>query len=114
METGDVSKKIGRGKHTTRCSVLIHIKEDTYIMDTPGFGSLNLPQLTAGGLWKCYDEFLLYEPECRFQGCSHIHEPGCGVKQALKNGDIHQQRYETYVSLYQELKEIRKYEGRKL
>ena len=114
METGSVSKKIGRGKHTTRYSMLIHVAGDTYVMDTPGFGSLDLPQLTEGELWKCYDEFLPYEPYCRFQGCSHIHEPGCGIKQALAEGKIHKQRYGTYLNIYQELKEIRKYEGRKL
>lgn len=94
--------------------MLIHVAGDTYVMDTPGFGSLDLPQLTEGELWKCYDEFLPYEPYCRFQGCSHIHEPGCGIKQALAEGKIHKQRYGTYLNIYQELKEIRKYEGRKL
>lgn len=114
METGDISKKIGRGKHTTRCSVLLPVSEDTYIMDTPGFGSLHLTQLTADRLWRCYDEFLPYEPYCRFKGCSHISEPDCGVRQAAEAGSIHRQRYETYVSLYQELKEMKTYEGRKL
>ena len=114
METGDVSKKIGRGKHTTRYSMLIHVAGDTYIMDTPGFGSLDLPQFTADDLWKQYSEFLPYEPYCRFQGCSHIHEPDCGIKQAVEEGKIHRQRYETYISLYQELKELKKYEGKKL
>lgn len=114
METGDVSKKIGRGKHTTRYSMLIRVEEDTYIMDTPGFGSLDLPQFTADDLWKYYEEFIPYEPLCRFKGCSHIHEPGCGVKQALAEGKIHPKRYQTYLSLYQELKEMKKYEGRKL
>ncbi|MCI8635212.1 MAG: ribosome small subunit-dependent GTPase A [Eubacterium sp.] len=114
METGDVSKKIGRGKHTTRYSMLIHVSKDTYIMDTPGFGSLDLPQFTADDLWKQYHEFLPFEPYCRFRSCSHMNEPDCGIRQAVEKGQIHRQRYETYTSLYQELKEMRKYEGRKL
>lgn len=114
METGTVSEKIRMGKHTTRYSMLIRVCRDTYIMDTPGFGSFDLQQLTADKLWKCYAEFLPYEPFCRFGGCSHIHEPGCGVRQALAEGKIHSQRYGTYLSLYQELKEMQKYEGRKL
>ena len=109
METGDISRKIERGKNTTRHSELIHIEGNTYIMDTPGFSSLNIPGLSAEDLWKYYEEFLPYEENCRFQGCSHIHEPDCGIKAALKKGRIHPNRYENYVSLYGELKENRRY-----
>ncbi len=109
METGDISRKIERGKNTTRHSQLIHIEGNTYIMDTPGFSSLDVPGLMAEDLWKYYEEFLPYEQSCRFQGCSHIHEPDCGIKQALEEGKIHPKRYENYVSLYQELKEIKRY-----
>ncbi len=108
METGAVSKKIGRGKNTTRHARLLCAGGDAYIMDTPGFGSLELQKLTAKGLWSCYPEFLPFEPSCRFTGCSHICEPGCGVREALKEGKIHRQRYETYTALYQELKEAQK------
>ncbi|MBO5372726.1 MAG: ribosome small subunit-dependent GTPase A [Lachnospiraceae bacterium] len=114
METGDISRKIERGKNTTRHSELIHIQGDTYIMDTPGFSSLDIPGLTAEDLWTCYEEFIPHEPYCKFQGCSHIHEPECGIKQALAAGKIHPVRYENYTMLYQELKEIKKYERRKL
>lgn len=114
METGSVSKKIGRGKNTTRHSQLIHIEGDSYIMDTPGFGSLEVLGLPSDDLWKYYEEFLPYEPYCRFQGCSHISEPECGVRQAFLEGKIHPKRYETYVSIYQELKETEKREWRKL
>ena len=69
-------------------SELIHIEGNTYIMDTPGFSSLNIPGLSAEDLWKYYEEFLPYEENCRFQGCSHIHEPDCGIKAALKEGRI--------------------------
>ena len=81
-------------------------------MDTPGFGSLDVPGLLTQDLWKCYEEFLPWEPDCRFQGCSHIGEPDCGVKRALSEGRIHKMRYENYVTIYQELKEKEKYEWR--
>lgn len=110
METDVISKKIGRGKNTTRHSQLIRMGENTYIMDTPGFGSLDIPGLLAEDLWKCYAEFLPFEPYCRFIGCSHISEPDCGIKQALLDEKIHPVRYENYVSIYRELKENKKYE----
>ncbi len=112
METGDISKKIGRGKNTTRHTQLIPVDGKAYIMDTPGFGSLDVPGLLTQDLWKCYEEFLPWEPDCRFQGCSHIGEPDCGVKRALSEGRIHKMRYENYVTIYQELKEKEKYEWR--
>ena len=113
METGDISKKIGWGKNTTRHSQLICIKENTYIMDTPGFGSLELFGIRSDILWKYYEEFLPCEPDCRFKGCSHVNEPECGIKQAVEEGKIHRQRYDNYVSLYQELKEKEKFDRRK-
>ena len=109
METGEISKKIERGKHTTRHSQLIHVSEKTYIMDTPGFSSLNIPGLEKEDLGRFYEEFADYEPYCRFQGCSHINEPDCGVKQALAEGKIHPVRYENYSMLYEELKAVKKY-----
>jgi ribosome biogenesis GTPase len=109
METGTISQKIERGKHTTRHSQIIPIAEDTYIVDTPGFGSMNLPGLNKEALWTCYPEFAAYEPHCRFIGCSHIGEPDCGVKEALASGKISRIRYDNYVLLYEELKNNRKY-----
>lgn len=108
METGSVSEKIGRGKQTTRHTQLIHIEGNSYIMDTPGFSSLYLPQMEKEELQQYYTEFAAYEPYCRFQGCSHISEPDCGVKQALAEGRISWLRYENYVQLYGELKEQEK------
>lgn len=108
METGAVSKKIGRGKQTTRHTQLIHIEGNSYIMDTPGFSSLYLPKMDKEELQQYYSEFAAYEPYCRFQGCSHISEPDCGVKQALREGRICGLRYENYVQLYGELKEQEK------
>lgn len=109
METGSVSQKIGRGKNTTRHSELICVKEDTYVMDTPGFSSLDIPGLRENDLWKYYPEFVPLEPACRFQGCSHIKEPDCGVKHALERGQISIVRYQNYVTLYQELKQRKRY-----
>jgi ribosome biogenesis GTPase len=109
METGTISQKIERGKHTTRHSQIIPIAQNAYIVDTPGFGSMNLPGFEKEELWTCYPEFAVYEPHCRFIGCSHIGEPDCGVKEALASGKISQIRYDNYVLLYEELKNNRKY-----
>lgn len=109
METGEISKKIERGRHTTRHAELIQLKGDGYIMDTPGFSSLYLPEMEKEELQDCYPEFAAFEPYCRFQGCSHISEPDCGVKEALSEGKIHSVRYENYCQLYGELKGRKKY-----
>lgn len=110
METGMLSEKIDRGKHTTRHSQLLYIDHGTYIMDTPGFSSLYLMGIEAEELKFYFPEFESYEPFCRFQGCSHIHEPDCAVKTSLAEGKISPIRYESYVMLYEELKNVRKYE----
>ena len=109
METGQISTKIERGKHTTRHSEIIPLGERSYIMDTPGFSSMDVPGFEKEDLWTCYPEFLEYEPYCRFQGCSHISEPDCGIKNALEEGKISKVRYDNYVLLYEEMKQIRKY-----
>ena len=109
METGEISKKIERGRHTTRHAELIQLKGDGYIMDTPGFSSLYLPEMEKEELQDCYPEFAAFEPYCRFQGCSHISEPDCGVKEALSERKIHPVRYENYCQLYGELKVRKKY-----
>ena len=111
METGSISRKIERGKHTTRHSELIPIDEDSYIMDTPGFSSLYTNDFDKEEL-KCYfPEFEQYQGGCRFQGCNHISEPGCLVKEALEEGKVHPVRYEDYCEMYRELeqKEKRRY-----
>lgn len=104
METGTLSEKIDRGKHTTRHSQLLYIDKETYIMDTPGFSSLYLTDIGQENLKDYFREFQKYEPFCRFQGCSHIHEPDCGVKAALAEGSISPVRYENYVMLYEDRK----------
>lgn len=104
METGEVSAKIERGRHTTRHSELIALEKDTYILDTPGFSSLSLFDLEKEQLAAYYPEFQSYEAFCRFGGCSHVAEPQCAVKQALEQGKISRLRYENYCQLYEELK----------
>ena len=108
METGTISEKIERGKHTTRHSELIAIAEDTYIFDTPGFSSLYVTDMEKEELKSYFPEFAPYEEGCKFLGCVHVNEPVCGVKQALKEGKISHSRYENYKLLYEELKENEK------
>lgn len=109
METGSISKKIERGKHTTRHSEIIPIAGNTYIMDTPGFSTLYIPGFEKEDLQQFYPEFAEYEPFCRFKGCSHISEPDCGIKEALAQGKISSLRYENYKLLYDEVKNVKKY-----
>ena len=109
METGVVSEKIKRGKHTTRHSELFFVEPGTYMMDTPGFSSMYLEDLEPGQLKEYFPEFLPYEEACRFLGCVHVGEKVCGVKQAVEQGKISRSRYENYLLLYQELKEARRY-----
>lgn len=109
METGEISKKLKRGKHTTRHSQVIPVGKDTYLMDTPGFSSLYLTDMEEQELKDYFPEFHKYEGQCKFQGCRHIHEPECAVKNALDNHEISSQRYEDYLGLYNELKEKRRF-----
>ncbi len=108
METGAISEKIARGKHTTRHSELIAVSDSTYIMDTPGFSSLSLFDMGKEELKAYYPEFEPYETQCKFMTCAHIHEPVCGVREALGENRISKVRYENYVTFYEELKEKEK------
>jgi ribosome biogenesis GTPase len=109
METGSISKKTERGKHTTRHSELLYVGKETYIMDTPGFSSLDVFGTDTDTLKFYYKEFEPYAENCRFRTCVHINEPGCMVKEALEKGEISKMRYENYVTLYNELSNIRKW-----
>lgn len=109
METGKVSEKIGRGKHTTRHSEIFNIDESTYVFDTPGFSSLFVPGMTKEKLEDCFPEFMEYTNNCRFIGCAHINEPDCAVKDALEEGKISLSRYENFKLMYNELKEKEKH-----
>lgn len=109
METGAVSDKIKRGRHTTRHSELFFVEKDTYLMDTPGFGSLFAEDIEPKDLAACFPEFAPFVPECRFLGCVHVGERDCGVKSAVQEGKIAGSRYENYRLIYNELKHNRRY-----
>jgi len=104
METGTVSEKIGRGKHTTRHAELLEYSENSFIADTPGFSSLELNHIPARSLAEYFREFAPYLNQCRFNDCSHISEPDCAVKEQVGK-KIHPLRYEHYINLYKEVKE---------
>jgi len=108
METGGISKKIDRGKHTTRHSELFRMEAGSYIFDTPGFSSLEPGKMDKEELRYSYPEFSEYEGKCRFHGCIHDREPECAVKKAVEAGLIHRERYESYLLLLKELKEKEK------
>ena len=109
METGSISEKIKRGKHTTRHSELFCLDTDTYLMDTPGCSSMFVEDMEPQELKEYFPEFAPFEDECKFLGCVHIGEKICGVKQAVEQEKISKSRYENYRLFYQELKEKRRY-----
>lgn len=109
METGEISKKLGRGRHTTRHTQLIELEKNTYLMDTPGFTSFYVEDMEKEELRFYFPEFSPYEGTCRFLPCTHTHEPGCSVKEALENGKVSKERYKNYVDMYRELEEKRRY-----
>ena len=104
METGEISKKIQRGRHTTRHAELIQIGEKSYIVDSPGFTSLYLEGITEETLQYYFREFQPYVHKCYYTGCSHTHEPDCAVKEQI-NQSISEIRYNRYVTIYQELEQ---------
>ncbi|WML35137.1 ribosome small subunit-dependent GTPase A [Clostridium sp. OS1-26] len=102
METGEISEKLRRGKHTTRHSELIDIGEG-FIVDTPGFSSLDLDFLSKEKVQDCFPEFTDYIGCCKFTGCIHFKEPGCAVKEAVTNGMVNNKRYEFYIKTLEEI-----------
>ncbi len=109
METGEISKKIKRGKHTTRHSELIVVDDETYILDSPGFTSLSLEHINSIDLKNFFKEFKEFTSECEFLDCNHDKERKCGVKNHINNG-INQQRYNRYLFFYNELKGGKQYD----
>ena len=108
QKTGEISEKLLRGKHTTRHSEIIPITDNTYIIDTPGFSSFDLFDIRPEDLSEYYEEFRNVSA-CRFMPCSHTHEPGCAVKDAVIGGTISSLRYDNYVYIYKELTGSRRY-----
>lgn len=109
METGSVSEKIKRGRHTTRHSEIFYAGENTYLFDTPGFSSLYVMNLSKEQIKDYFDEFLEYQEQCRFLGCMHIHEPDCAVKKALAEGKISRIRYDNYIQMVTEVEGQKKW-----
>lgn len=113
LETGETSRKLGRGRHTTRHCELYRVAGG-YVADTPGFSSLDFERgekIMKEDLPYCFREFLPYLEKCKFQNnCSHINDKGCAVVQAVKNGEISADRHNSYAELYNEVKDIKEWE----
>lgn len=99
LTTGQVSEKIKRGRHTTRVAELLPYSGGGYIVDTPGFSAVELTELELAELPRLFPEFRPCLGSCRFKPCSHTHEPGCAVKEAVQAGSISGERYEAYTSI---------------
>ena len=108
METGSVSEKIGRGRHTTRHSELVEI-DNGYIVDTPGFSTLEVNFIDKDQLKYVFPDFEEYNDTCKFRGCMHYKEPNCSVKQAVEDGKINKYRYDFYIRTLEEIINGRKY-----
>lgn len=105
FETGGLSKKTERGKHTTRHSELVPFDEEKWLADTPGFSLLEAPELSDEDFKNLYYEFDDFSENCRFISCNHVNEPDCAVKKAVEEGKLSKERYERYKELYEEVKE---------
>ena len=104
MDIGSLSQKLARGKHTTRHVELIELKEDLYMVDTPGFSLIQIDAISAEQVRSCMGEYAPYEGHCRFNGCLHDHEPGCAVKAAVEAGELDPHRHERYKTILDEIK----------
>ncbi len=113
LQTGEISEKLGRGRHTTRYIELLELDEDTYVADTPGFSSFDTERMDLvlkENLQFAFPDFSPYIGKCQFHDCAHMKEPGCAVRQALEAGEICETRYESYLRLYEKAKEIKLWE----
>ena len=116
LPTGEVSEKLGRGRHTTRHVELYALGEDTYVADTPGFSSFDTDQMDVilkENLQYAFPDFGRYLSDCQFRDCSHRKEPGCAVRAALQNGEIEKSRYDSYLKLYEKASQINVWELKK-
>ena len=113
LATGEVSEKLGRGRHTTRHVELYALGEDTYVADTPGFSSFDTEQMDLilkENLQYAFSDFAPYLGDCQFHDCSHRAEPGCSVRQAVEDGNIERTRYDSYLRLYEKSSQIKLWE----
>ena len=108
-EEGEISQKNKRGKNTTTAIQLYEIDKNTYIADTPGFSTFDISEIEPDKLDQCFIEFQKYIPECQFTGCTHIKEENCGIKKAIQEGKISEERYTRFCKIYEELKEKEKH-----
>lgn len=113
LETGEISQKLGRGRHTTRQVELLPLPDGGYVADTPGFSSIDIDRyelVRKEDLPHCFREFEPYLDDCRFSSCSHTCEKGCAVLEAVAEGKIAPSRHESYVTMYQEVKDIKEWQ----
>lgn len=110
LETGEISEKNKRGKHTTRHTELLHLKNNSYVLDSPGFSSLDISFIeTSVELGDYFKEIKKYSKGCKFMNCLHLNEPGCEVKKQVENNEISNERYDNYLMFLDEIKNIRRY-----
>lgn len=105
LETSEISMRLGRGRHTTRHVELVPLGNGGFVADTPGFSQLDFLELGVEELSSCFREFAELSEDCKFRGCTHLHEPGCAVIRALENGGVAQSRYEHYKQFFNEMKD---------
>ena len=113
LATGEVSEKLGRGRHTTRHVQLYCLGEDTYVADTPGFSSFDTEQmdvLLKENLQYTFPDFAPYLGQCQFHDCSHRSEPGCCVRRAVEEGAVEKTRYDSYLRLYEKAEQVKLWE----
>lgn len=113
LSTGEISEKLGRGRHTTRHCELFPVEGGGYVADTPGFSSLDMEQceiIKKDELPECFPEFLPYLERCKFTSCAHVKDKGCAVVQAVNDGEIEKSRHESYVAMYEAVKNLREWE----
>ena len=113
LATGEVSEKLGRGRHTTRHVELYKLDEDTYVADTPGFSSFDTDQMEVilkENLQYAFPDFSAYVGRCQFRDCTHRKEPGCAVRVALEEGRLEPTRYDSYLRLYEKASQIKLWE----
>lgn len=113
LSTAQISKKLGRGRHTTRHTELFALENGGWVADTPGFSAIEMEEveiIRKEALQYCFREFEPYVLKCRFTGCSHVSEKGCAVLEAVKKGDIPKSRHKNYCMLYEEAKQLKEWE----
>ena len=113
LATGEVSEKLGRGRHTTRHVELYCLDQDTYVADTPGFSSFDTEQmdvLLKENLQYTFPDFAPHLGQCQFHDCSHRKEPGCSIRAAVESGEIGRSRYESYLRLYEKAEQVKLWE----